>query len=585
MVQRLKLTAPLQNALILCVGLALLASCDSAARQNASSSSSDSAAIWLSPDRPTILSAEPAFGLADQSVSAEPAADDSLATMELPVGAVCGGIAYRNGKGKQVTGTRTCPPKACEQSGEANCVTVDDYPAVDKKAIKANQMTDNITIAGVTGTYNTSAYKDCTVTNQSDCTSNATFLPIETSILTPGNIKAGKKLSDTFTGAYPSAAHHLKGAPTTGAVAFNGAAHTEVLTATKTGYFWLSSGKVQTATGDNRLHANNLLLNHKAYGVTGNATKTLPPACIKDNDVSCTVTAPWLAVKPADLNAAHIKKGVTIGGVTGIYPSDAAPLASAATNIADLDLQTNYNQLSSATNFEYFDREGNQYKLAGEPTLNAANLKAGETVLGVTGTLLEADKDSLTTFDHSHEINHEGKEGQLHGWSWCYNKGDCTTKYWRDVTPLADANNKPCSTNSKTCVFRNLLQELDWAFALDAAKRDWQSAGEYCRDLELYGKTNWRLANQKEALQAAANGMINLQLFDASYFQGTAPPVRFWTATMATLAAGESTRVVYAADKDMFVEDNGKVNGSITHNLACVRDLEPAEAAAAKRAQ
>lgn len=578
MVKRLKLIATLHSVLILGIGLALVSACDSEAPQHASPPSATSSAIWLSPDSSAILGDEPSFGLAAQESST--GADDSLATMELPAGAVCAGIAYRNGKGQQVTGTRVCAPAACDHSNQTSCVTQQDFPAIDPNAIKPDEMTVNATIAGVTGTFSATSYQDCTATNQANCTSTATYLPIEATLLKPANIKAGVVLSPTLTGAYPSAAHPLVGAPVGGAPL--NTKLTEVLTAAKIGYFWLASGKVQTVTGDNRLHANNLLNGHTAYGVAGTAIKTLPPACTKDDEIACTVTPPMLAVKPAELNAAHIKKGVTIGGVTGIYPSDAAPLANASSNIPNLDLEANYDQLRSVSAFEYFDRTGKQYQNAGDPQLTAANIKSGETVLGVTGTLLEADKDSVTVWDLGHEIIHEGDQGQLHAWNWCYNKTDCDVKYFKDYSRHAYNSGQNCSSSSKTCVFRNLFQEIDWAFPLDAAKLGWENAGKYCKDLDLLGKTNWRLASQKEAMQSATNGIINLEIFTSTYFQAPAP-VRFWTSTAANVTPGNITRVAYAADKDIFVED--KADGSVTHHLACVRDLEPEEAAAAKRAQ
>jgi hypothetical protein len=98
-------------------------------------------------------------------------------------------------------------------------------------------------------------------------------------------------------------------------------------------------------------------------------------------------TADYKAVDMTKLTVGNVKKGVSIAGVTGDYPSYTYPL-TADTAVADLDHGTFEAKLAGATEFEWFDRAGGRkYRASGDTDLTAANIKSGVSIWGVTGNL------------------------------------------------------------------------------------------------------------------------------------------------------------------------------------------------------
>ena len=83
-------------------------------------------------------------------------------------------------------------------------------------------------------------------------------------------------------------------------------------------------------------------------------------ACSSAGEVNCrTVTAfPSFDTSDPLLVPAHIKNGVTIAGISGIYPSAAAPLTGATSAVADL---TTLDTASPLGSYEFFDSAGSRY--------------------------------------------------------------------------------------------------------------------------------------------------------------------------------------------------------------------------------
>ena len=83
-------------------------------------------------------------------------------------------------------------------------------------------------------------------------------------------------------------------------------------------------------------------------------------ACSSAGEIDCRTVAAFPPVDTSDplLIPAHIKKGITIAGISGIYPSAAAPLTGAVAGVADL---TSLDTATSLGSYEFFDSAGGRY--------------------------------------------------------------------------------------------------------------------------------------------------------------------------------------------------------------------------------
>ncbi len=144
-------------------------------------------------------------------------------------------------------------------------------------------------------------------------------------------------------------------------------------------------------------------------------------SCSKTGETNCLASTAFPAVASTELAAGNIKKGASIGGVTGIYPSSEAPLAT-NTTVADL---TSFGPTSPVGTYEFFDSAGNVYPanildggtitpstvsqslsatgslyrgvtVSGNADLLASNIKSGVNLFGVSGSLTPAPANCST---------------------------------------------------------------------------------------------------------------------------------------------------------------------------------------------
>jgi hypothetical protein len=108
--------------------------------------------------------------------------------------------------------------------------------------------------------------------------------------------------------------------------------------------------------------------------------------CTTEGQTGCKNTRAFISADVAKVVAGNIKSGVTLGGVTGSYPSSTYPLSD-ATSTTDL---TNFTtQLTSDGTFEFWDSAGTRHTGSGDGDFIAANVKSGVTFenLSITGSL------------------------------------------------------------------------------------------------------------------------------------------------------------------------------------------------------
>jgi hypothetical protein len=130
----------------------------------------------------------------------------------------------------------------------------------------------------------------------------------------------------------------------------------------------------------------------KYYGIDGalmegfkQCTVTLPPNCGPGVQTACIATNAYVAVDISALNPGIIKKGVTLFGVLGKFPSSEYRLDEAVM-VDDLTSTNMLAKLSSGTQFEFFDSTGTSYYATGDTNLASPNIANSVSVLGVSGS-------------------------------------------------------------------------------------------------------------------------------------------------------------------------------------------------------
>ena len=324
-----------------------------------------------------------------------------------------------------ITGTLA----TCSGGNGANCVTTATYPSMDLSAAAETDLTSS-NFATALGTASTYEFWDSlgarhTITGDAD--------------LTAANLKDGVVIHGV-TGDYPSATYPL--ATNTGATDL-----TSLGSGTTPGAyeFFDSTGAVYSTTvaaggtitpttsqqdfsgvstvyngfsvaGDADLVASNIKSSVDIFGVSGSVTES-PANCASNGSQSCVATGSYYAATACgangadtcylpsggtydaadltNLSAGNVKRGITIAGTTGTFPSSSAPLprysnsgASTATTGSDeTDLTLFSTQLKTDGTFEFWDSNGQRYTGSGDSDIVAANVREGVSFenLSVTG--------------------------------------------------------------------------------------------------------------------------------------------------------------------------------------------------------
>ena len=107
---------------------------------------------------------------------------------------------------------------------------------------------------------------------------------------------------------------------------------------------------------------------------------------------------PYDAADLTNLRTDHVKRGITIAGITGNFPSSAAPLprysdsgGSTSTTGADVvDLTLFSTQLTTDAPFEFWDSNGQRYTGSGDSDIIASNVRGGISFenLSITGAIM-----------------------------------------------------------------------------------------------------------------------------------------------------------------------------------------------------
>ena len=253
--------------------------------------------------------------------------------------------------------------------------------------------------------------------------------------------------------------------------------------------------------------------------------------------------------------AGDIKRGISIAGVSGNFPSAASPLpryrdSGATTNTtgSDLpDLTLFITQLTSNGTFEYWDSAGVRRTGSGDSDLVAENVRNTVVLenLSITGTHVGAgnctadgqtgcttttrfksvDTDALTTWDIRSGKSAGGITGSIEFYKNMANTSPGTVSAaGLDVYDTIDDYNKngafptqnntgwPQATGANWTsvvarpVYKDNITGLVW-LRDQGSTFTWEGAISQCENSTAGSRTDWRLPTQKELMQAYTNGI------------------------------------------------------------------------------
>lgn len=256
------------------------------------------------------------------------------------------------------------------------------YAGQGDALLAGSHLKKDLDIFGVTGTIEQSA-ADCSAGNATGCVATSSFPAYNKAQLVPAVIKTGAKVMGV-TGIYPSVAAPLAGSDTEVADLGNQADLHTKLAKTDSFEFFDSEGKRYSQSGSISLNPANIITGKTIFTVSGGMTEQ-PENCVAEGDTGCLATASYPAFDAGKLTAGVIKKGVSLGGVTGRYPSASFPLPGASVQ-DDLSGSLFNSQVSSAGSYEYWDSTGVRHSKTVATAISSPQILSGVTLFGVNGS-------------------------------------------------------------------------------------------------------------------------------------------------------------------------------------------------------
>ena len=420
-----------------------------------------------------------------------------------------------------IDGTLKPSPEDCAADGATDCVAVPTFPAVNKTI---NLAVDNlakisrgVTVGGLVGTM-----ADCSSDGQTGCFAVASYPALQKSLLTASVLKNGTVINGV-TGAYPNATYPLAGSTVAAdltAATFNA----QVKSSTAFEYFD-STGSHQTGAGDDDITAANIVSPISILGTSGTAP---------------TLVAP---------DAWNVRVGTVINGVTGqlktscrnrsnatrwdsSYPSTVTTVDTTADTLTisahpfTSNMMVRVGATTTPTGITantqtyyviYVDANTIQLSATGGPGTQVDITATGSDVTvyqWVDGTLHWWD----TIIDFNNNLAYP--TSMVAGWT---SATDCDYSNWQDLT--ADGT---CNATTDNCIMKDLISGLMWSESFPVSvtapastQLNWQKAIQHCDDLSFGIYSDWRLATQKELLEAYIHGIRDVGYNGAGAIRGS----------------------------------------------------------------
>lgn len=446
-----------------------------------------------------------------------------------------------------VSGTVTAAAAPCASDGATGCIATNRYRAADTLAFSASDIRTGRTIASVLGGLAT-----CSIDGATGCITDAAFRSADMSLAVAANIRSGTKIAGILGSLSPAplncaadgaincvAVNAFKAADMSQVSAGN--IRSGVTIAGVTGEYpsvaYKLPGANQTADLVS-LAASTAAGSYEWWGPDGSryigsiSDPGLITASTSNQLFNDSVYRQFTVVGDSDLVPANIKNATNIFGVTGIF--------SSSINDCTSDGQT---ACVTTNRFKAMDTDALQ--------ISSWDIRAGKTAGGIAGSLNFFknmantglfDRDSGTAGDVGLDVydtldDYNNNDGNLPGEN---NTGWVllTTVHWRRDSASDTGAGGGIALNSECdgtehCVYIDSYTGVMWAQA-DASIHTWESAISSCDGLntsEFGGyDSGWRLATQKELMQAYINGLWSLR----SATKLNLSSQDYWSATSAS---------------------------------------------------
>lgn len=349
---------------------------------------------------------------------------------------LCSDVTVPSEDGQMVRGTRDCTgtTKVCQKVGDTGCTMADRaLYGIDPKDLKPGNIKAGVQVGNVTGSYVANG-QDCAADGAGQCLATADFPAVKISEIATKVLK-GQAIGShqgQFEPDLPPASAVRFGASTGGqagtiadctSAATVGcivpATHAATAPATITAGNIKKDAIINGVTGSFRTAspvcaadgAANCLVEgtfkaidsarvvstnlEDGYDVltTRGSVKAKPSNCTADGATACVAHGTFAAIDASTLAAGKIRRGVTIGGVTGDYPSANHPITGAQSAVNDLQNGNFSARLASPDTFEYWDANGVRYTGTGTADLKAANILTTKSLFGIQGGLITSHGD------------------------------------------------------------------------------------------------------------------------------------------------------------------------------------------------
>ncbi|MBC7533967.1 MAG: DUF1566 domain-containing protein [Oligoflexus sp.] len=340
--------------------------------------------------------------------------------------------------------------------------------------------------------------------------------------LKPENIKAGIVIG-SVTGAYPSSTYPLPSASNTAdldAATFDAKAKSGAAFE-----YWNSAGNYQTGAGDADIIATNIVSTATIFGLAGNLTA---PAAID----------PW-----------NVRVGSVVNGVTGQLKTSCRNRA----NASFWDVGVPYTASTVDATADTLTITGHPFTSNMTVRVGATSIPPGLSAPSTTYYVIYVDANTIKlsaasgpgaqvdiTAVGSNVTVYQWSDGTIHWWDtiddynnnlvyptslvagWSSNT-DCDYSNWQDLT--ADGT---CDTAADNCIMKDKISGLTWSESYPVAGAaaastalSWHKAIQHCNDLSFGGFTGWRLATQKELMEAYIHGIRDVGYNGAGTIRGS----------------------------------------------------------------
>ena len=394
----------------------------------------------------------------------------------------------------------------CSADGTTSCLTVSGFPSANTTGAAAKIVTGQ-TLAGVSGSA-AAVPSNCSSDGQTNCVAITTYPALQKSLLTASVLKNGTVINGV-TGAYPNASNPLAGS--TVAADLTAATFNAQVKSTTAFEYFDSTGALQSGAGDADITAANILTSISIFGTSGTAPAIVAPDAwnVRAGTVINGVTGELNASCRNRSTASLFDAGVpytasTVDATANTLTITGHPFTSNMTVRVGASTAPTGITIDSTTYYViYVDANTIRLSAASGP-----GAQVDITAVGADVTVYRWSDGTLDWWDSIDDYNNNS----TYPWGWIAgttSDTDCNYTNWQDLT--ADGT---CNAAADNCIMKDRITGLTWSesypvpgVAAASTTLSWQKAIQHCNNLSWGGFSGWRLATQKELMEAYIHGI------------------------------------------------------------------------------